>query len=814
MGSAIAGGLGLAVSPLFRCEHALASELVSQLVPGATGERMAAAEASFYRAYRSKPVAGPEAITWAQIDLGSPQTIDAVKLYPAKTHLLSGEGFPSRFRIECSDDPSFEVSQLIADRSKTDYPNPNDSIVQFPAKTATGRFVRVTATRLRPNELPAAFLTLPAPVLAPIQKAVGASHVFALAKVEVLSGGTDIAVGRSVAVDSILGNSADAQQITRAPRPQGEGLITDNLENVTGPGDWRPVRYRAHSPLSGLQLQGGLLATAIENNIAYLLESFTVDDLLRQFRQRAGKPLPIDTRTPHAFWEETLAGSNAGRFLMGAANTLHWIDHAELRSRMNAVVEGIAECQQGNGYIMAYPEDTFFVSERGAYTRAWVTHGLIEAGYAGNAQAFELLRGYYDWFNRMPYLPQALRGCVFGPQGMVANSRLYFTPVGKPADVQVLQRYFQENYWLEDLAARKVDAVWQYPYDRPHSYLLTFLEPYLDLYRATGDRQYLNAVLGGWELFRENWQQIGGSFSIIELQKNEPKSYPLYEALGETCGNAFWMLLNQRLHLLAPDEEKYVTEIEKSIYNVLLANQAGVEGIRYHSKLLGQKEIPTRINTCCEGQGTRLLGSLPQFIYSIADDGLYVNLFEPSTLTWEYAGAVMRLEMETSFPTSTSVTLNISSSKPVQAKIRIRTPSWGSGVMSIAVNGVRTAKGAPGSYVTIDRTWSSGDVISFDLPMELRLTKYTGIDQIQGRERFALEYGPILMAALGAADTEILLRLAASPLDLVSKLQPVEGRPLHYKLSGIEEAEFVPYFEIGSEFFSCFPFIEAKASLL
>jgi DUF1680 family protein len=157
---------------------------------------------------------------------------------------------------------------------------------------------------------------------------------------------------------------------------------------------------------------------------------------------------------------------------MGAANTLHWIDDPELRSRMNAVVEGIAECRQRNGYIMAYPEDTFFVSERGAYTRSWLTHGLIEAGIAGNERAFELLRGYYDWYNSRPFLSQALRGCIQGGQGMVANSRMYFTPVGQPEDIQTLQRYFQENYWMDDLAAYRPDAVWQYPYDRPHVYLL------------------------------------------------------------------------------------------------------------------------------------------------------------------------------------------------------------------------------------------------------------------------------------------------------------------------------------------------------
>ena len=70
-----------------------------------------------------------------------------------------------------------------------------------------------------------------------------------------------------------------------------------------------------------------------------------------------------------------------------------------------------------------------------------------------------------------------------------------------------------------------------------------------------------------------------------------------------------------------PDEEKYANEIEKSIYNVGLANQVGSRGIIYHARLVGMKgdlPVPLCTNSCCEGQGTRLLGSLPEYIYSVA----------------------------------------------------------------------------------------------------------------------------------------------------------------------------------------------------
>jgi uncharacterized protein len=812
LNTAALGGVSLAIAPVFICNRTWAG--ASSSAPDSyTGERISPSPGSFYRVYAARLSGLPESSTWVQIDLGSSQPIESVRLYPSNGLFSPGNGFPLLFRIESSEDAGFDRRQLIADRTRVDYEDPGDRVVQLKALKATGRYVRLTVTRLRQRKMPAFMSAMPEAIQQEIRDELQSSYFFGLSKIEVLSKGTDIAVHRSVIVDLANGRPEDAQQLTRAPRPQGEGIVTDNVQNVTAPETWRPVMYRAKPPLSRVELRDGIFLTAMRANVDYLLESFSVDDLLHQFRERAGKPVPPSVRTPEPFWEEDLGGSNAGRFLMGAGNTLRWIDDPRLRARMNDVVAGIAECRQPNGYIMGYPEDTFFVSERGAYTRSWTTQGLIEAGYAGNGQAFEMLRGYYDWYNQRSYLPQALRGCTQGAQGMVANTRMYFTPVGKATDIHVIQRYFQENYWLEDLAAHRVDAIWQYPYDRPHCYLLTNLEAYLDLYCATGEPRYLDAVRGAWDLFRENWQNVGGSISIIELQDCPPRSNSLYAKLGENCGSAFWILLNHRLHMLYPDEEKYVTEIEKSIYNVMLANQGGSHGIRYHTMLVGQKEHPTRINTCCEGQGTRLIGSLPQYIYSTADDGIYVNIFEPSTITWSQANATIRLEMQTSFPLSPDVRLNVHPSVALQTKVRIRVPSWASGVMKIEVNGVYAMSGMPGSYVVLERLWSQGDTISFRLPIAFKLTRYAGVDQIKGQERFSLEYGPILMAALGAADAELTLIGAESPLDLAKELRPVKDQPLHFTMYSFAlgapggETVFVPYFEIGSESFSCVPVI-------
>ncbi|MCX6895465.1 MAG: glycoside hydrolase family 127 protein, partial [Verrucomicrobia bacterium] len=487
-----------------------------------------------------------DAAQWVQVDLGRSVPIDKIKLFPLVNWSAISAGFPARFKIEVSDDREFKAANLITDQTTADYPKPSDEVSVFPGAGKVGRYVRLTTTRLRDQKL-------------------------ALTKLEVWSGGKDVAQDCPTA-DSLKGNLGKIN-LTRRPRPQGEEVVTDNPNNIIPAERWQPVPYAAQSPLGGVHLGEGLFETAMQNNIAYLMNSFTFDELVREFRERAGKPCPPEMRKPHRFWETSLAGSNAGRFMMGAGNTLRWMEDSELRKRMNDIVDVIEECRQPNGYIMAYPDNTIFTSERAAYTRSWVTHGLIEAGFAGNPKAFNLLRGYYDWFDQNPYLPELLRRGAQGVQGMIANTRTYFTPIGKPEDLQVIQRYFQENYWLDELAKRQDKAIWQYPYAQPHNYLITSIEPYLDLYRATGNRHYLDASLGGWELYHDNWEHIGGSIAICEgFLANEtypPHSNFLHLHTGELCGSVFWARFSQRFHLLYPDQEKYVGEIEKSIYNVI-----------------------------------------------------------------------------------------------------------------------------------------------------------------------------------------------------------------------------------------------------
>ena len=242
-----------------------------------------------------------------------------------------------------------------------------------------------------------------------------------------------------------------------------------------------------------------------------------------------------------------------------------------------------------------------------------------------------------------------------------------------------------------------------------------------------------------------------------------------------------------------------------------MANQDGGSGLRYHAHMEGTKEKSTHINTCCEGQGTRLLGSIPEHIYSIAPDGLYVHLFEPSTIAWQHNGHPLELAVDTRFPFAAQVHCTVKSDAPTQANLRIRVPSWATGEMNIAVNGKHAGSGKPGSYVALNRQWSAGDTIDFTLPAEVRVKKYTGVDQIAGKTRYSIEYGPVLLAAVGSSKVDLTLDSGHSAEHLAAHLEAVDDKPLHYTVRGNPGIKLIPYWQLADEQFTCYPAINAQA---
>ncbi len=590
-------------------------------------------------------------------------------------------------------------------------------------------------------------------------------------------------------------------------------LIYKTRQTASDPAEWKPVETDVSVPIGGVRVnEHGLFRQFMDANIEYLLKSFSVNEMLYPFRVRAGKPNPVrerDLTKEIPFWCVDLLGSEAGRFLMGAGNTLRWMEHAELRRRMDEIVDGVEDCQEENGYVYAFPPEGFLHNEQANYARCWFTQGMLDAAKSANLKALSLIRKGHDWFNECKYRSELIY-LSLGLQGHTASTQMYFSPAGKPEDLQVAEKYYVQDWWMDKLIARDLTAIYDYSLDRPHCYEITGFEAYLDHYMATGDRKYIEAMVGAWEMLVENWQHIGGTWAICEGKHYFPKTYPI-ACTGELCGSVFWIRFNQRFHRLFPDQEKYVAEIEKSIYNAAFANVTS-DGIRYHAILETAKQTPNMQNTCCEVHGSRLIGTLPEYIYSIAGDGLYVNLFESSEMDLNIGGTALTVAMETHFPFEPKVTLRVKASSAVKMNLRVRVPGWASSDMPVMVNGKEVAAGKPGTFLALDRIWADGDIVSFTLPISFRLLLYTGIDEIAwNKDRYGLLYGPVLMAAVGpivdVGHGGSTVDLPVPTERLIESLRPIEGKPLHFNIEGAPDHVYMPYWQVTDETFSALPAI-------
>ncbi len=583
---------------------------------------------------------------------------------------------------------------------------------------------------------------------------------------------------------------------------------------ASDPAGWKPVAMGASPALYGVTLGAGVFQTAFDRNIDYLQHCLK-------------KPHWVNDKDPNRIWIDILTGSNEGRMLGGMGHTLRYKEVPGFRKAVDDIIEEIDRraYANGGGYFMPYQSANYKIStdtwpyimrdEQKNYDRAMLTKGLLAAGSSGHKKAYELLRPFYDWYNNAKeYLPVMLLGSM-GIQGSIAGPMVYHSPIGKPEDIQTNMKYYDMDWWLEALAQGLPEAAWRFTLNRPHNYLLTSICALFDIYKATGEEKYLNACLGAWKIYHEYFQIPGGGISLCEHFECKPKSHKLTNLpnnIYETCGNVFWVDLNHRFLQLWPENEKYAAHIEQSLYNIVISAQGEDGTIRYFNQMNDGKFPTLAQNTCCEIQATAQYGMLPQYIYSQANDGVYINLFVASDYSLKVNNKdSVKLTMDTQFPYSKNVSVKVAVATPVAMKLRVRAPEWLAGNFNLKINGKKFGKVTAGTYVTLDRTWNDGDSITWELPMTWKSEQYIGSTRIKDATRYAFSYGPLLMALKGPimkdvfqAEGENSIRLDMTPEILISKIKKTENA-CEFTIEGQPGYTFTPYFSLHYGSFTCFP---------
>jgi len=501
------------------------------------------------------------------------------------------------------------------------------------------------------------------------------------------------------------------------------------------------------------------------------LGSLEVDRLLFPYRATAGIRQPAGVKGGYGGWDAGfIRGHMAGHYLSAAARMFAATGDASFRDKANALVDGLAECQEklGSGHLAAFPEEViagFETSGKGShgifvpyYTIHKVMAGLIDAHhYLGNTKALGMAESMADRYaKRMAALTPEQVGKLLRTDkqrnpltefGGMADSLTELAQASGHDRHLKLARVFIRDWFAGPLAAGE---------DRLENlHANTHVAQAVGIARhanATGDKQSATAAENFWKLVTGTRSFVIGGNSFKEwFDKADVEAGPcLHEGkvlpynTAETCNTHNMLKLTR--HLVerdAPPEARaaYGDFFERALHNHILSSVDPVSGrVTYFHPLHGDFKTYLKGCECCEGSGIENTGRYGEGIYFAGGNSLFVNLYIPSVVHWKEKGLVIR--QEGNIPWQDTVTFTIvRADRPVPASLDLRMPRWLSGNAVFGMAGEsREIKDEPVFSVT--RTWKTGDRFTLKLPASLRMERAKDDPHM-----VALAYGPLILAA-------------------------------------------------------------------
>lgn len=505
----------------------------------------------------------------------------------------------------------------------------------------------------------------------------------------------------------------------------------------------------------------------------------------------------VEVRNHRDWW---WAGEQDGKWLESAVLSSAHSDPA-LRESAKSVLARIIASQEPDGYVGITPKEIRTPEKplRGMdpYELYFKLHALVTAYEQwGDKAALASARKLGDYFvntigpGKAEFWPGDLRPpenhnkVLQGFSGIAGHSvhygwegTLLIDPMLRLALATGDPRYTGWSQWvvgnidkwsgwdsfskLDQVAAGTMGIHEVQPYVHAHTFHMNFLG-FLRLYEITGDASYLRKVAGAWDDIASRQMYITGGVSVGEhYEAGHIK--PVTGHVVETCATMSWLQVTQYLLELTGDV-KYADAMERLLWNHVFASQA-IDGdtYRYHTPPNGVKpEGYYHGPDCCTSSGHRMVSLLPTFLYGKDAKGLFVNQYGASTVEAKLdKDRIVRLRQETRYPESSEVILKIESAPASPVAVRLRMPLWCEAPrVEINHQAVKTTK--PGSYLTLEREWKSGDEVRLDFPMTLKWVRSdapwkTEIQTLSGGEMmhkpvagdsppWALTRGPVVYA--------------------------------------------------------------------
>jgi DUF1680 family protein len=486
----------------------------------------------------------------------------------------------------------------------------------------------------------------------------------------------------------------------------------------------------------------------------------------------------------------------------GASFSLSLFPDKKLEAYIDSLIDKIAKAQEPDGYL--YTARTIDPQSPHAWAgnERWVrerelSHELYNAGHL-----YEAAYAHYYATGKKNLLNIALKNAdlvcsVFGPNkrhvapgheivemGLVKLYRI----TGKPEYLQTAKFFIEErgHYDKYDTTSKdpwKNGAYWQDAIpvvDQREAVGHAVRAGYLysavaDVAALTGDEKLLQAIDSIWENVVAKKIYVQGGLGAIPSGERFGDNYelPNATAYNETCAAIAGVYWNYRMFLLHGDS-KYMDVLEKILYNGLISG-VGLDGqsffytnaMQIKNNFSHHSMEPARSGwfecSCCPTNLTRLIPSIPGYVYALKGDGVYVNLFVSGKANIQVHGKPVTIVQQNNYPWDGALSFTVSPQESDLFSLMVRIPGWASNQaipsdlytfndtqnnkVSISING----KGVDfivieNGYVVIKRTWKKGDVLKVDLPMEVRrVVANEKVKDDQGK--VALQRGPLIYCA-------------------------------------------------------------------
>jgi DUF1680 family protein len=488
-----------------------------------------------------------------------------------------------------------------------------------------------------------------------------------------------------------------------------------------------------------VELLEGPMRQQFDENHAFFL-ALNEDMLLKPFRQRAGQPAPggdmggwYDNSPefdPHGSFHGFIPGHSFGQYLSGLARAYAVTGSEPTRAKVRRLVRAFAPTVTAKFY------EGYHLP---AYTYDKTSCGLIDAHqFAADEAALDVLNAATDAV--LPHLPRKA----------LSRSEQYALPQKDEAYCWDETYTLPENLFLayqrggggryRDLAIRFLEDDLYFnplsegnnvlPGEHAYSHVNAFSSA-MQAYLVLGSEKHLHAAQNGFDFLRGTQSFATGGWGPDELFR-KPGSGEMGESLKNThasfetpCG-AYGHFKITRYLLRVTRDSRYGDSMERVLYNTILGAKPLKEGGAsfYYSDYnnhFANKGYHRDKWPCCSGTFPQITADYGISSYFHDGDGVYVNLYTPSRVTWDRGDARVTLTQRTNYPFDLSSQIEISADKTAAFAIHLRIPGWAGPKTTVAVNGRRvSADLIPGSFARLDATWKNGDRI--EVEFEARTT--------------------------------------------------------------------------------------------